>query len=102
MDDTQVDSEPLSKDDSHDCSVFFCSPTSDCSCWIPFSEHIDFDNYWWSTVLKIFFFRTVLCMTYSDITRIADENWQTLEMAYSFVYGDQIQIVKTWEWMDPF
>ena len=54
------------------------------------------------TIAKIFLTRTVICMIYTDKTRIADENWQTLEIAYSFVYGDQIQIVKTWEWMDPF
>lgn len=84
------------------CGFFVCSREPECTCFIPFDSSLDFVNTPIKTSLVVFMVRFVLCMMFGYKMKHADQNWQGIEIAYNWAYGDKVPIVKSWEWVDEF
>lgn len=54
----------------------------------------------WMSVMNIFLIRICLAVTGMERTYHPDENMQGTEIAYKMVFGDKVDVMTTWEWID--
>lgn len=75
---------------------------------LPFGEMVDlsdsFYKYnrrkWYRNILTCYLVRLILSITVMEKSFHPDENQQGLEIAYKMAFGDQVDVVTTWEWLE--
>jgi len=65
-------------------------------------DYVDFDRYFYQTLLTVFIIRFGWTMTFGELCHHPDQNWQGLEIAYTLAYGDEVENIHTWEWQDRY
>lgn len=68
--------------------------------WIPCAAYLDLESSPKSALLIIFAIRFGFSMAFGEKNYHPDQSWQGHEMAYKIAYGDVVDIVSTWEWLD--
>ena len=75
---------------------------------LPFGEIVDLSdsffrrdkNKWYRNIATIYIFRLFIAITIMEKSYHPDENQQGTEIAYKMAYGDQVDVLTTWEWLE--